>query len=330
MDFQKLGEVASTTESMSRKIHKGRVLQYDADFACYEVADLDAHVKSDFKALIDHINMKRIQAGAEFVNAHITLGKKSGREEMATVQEYQENRDPDKPIKVRVRELRNMLSEYSDDTITPVFDLNHEADDIIIRYQHKSIKENGIDSSVIMSGDKDLWMGLGWHCNAKTGEMHLVKGFGNTRYKEVGNVKPKLVGQGRSWFWHQLIMGDKADNIPGLPKISNNMLDKYLPLKSGKSRKNGASACGEAKAVAVLQGVTTDKEAAQRVYELYWEYYGARASEMFIEQAYLLWMQRNENPWDVLDYFTRVCGIKVVPTERQRKVVEDFLEMRGY
>lgn len=328
MDFQKLGETAAKSDTTTRKIVEGRVLQYDADFACYEVSDLDETTAQSFKRLLDHIEMKRCMVGAEHVNVHITLGTKSGREAMATVKEYQENRDPDAPIKVRVRELRHMLANQGGTaTMTPVYNLNYEADDMMVKYQHERIKSHGWESSVIMSGDKDLWMGQGYHCEPKTGRLYMVKGYGTTEYREVGNVKPKLVGEGRSWFWHQMIMGDKADNIPGLEKISNNMLDKYLPLKSGKPRKQGAGACGEAKAVEVLAGVTTDKEAAQRVYELYWEYYGGAASERFIEQAYLLWMQRNDNPWDVLDYLHNTCGLKLQPSERQRKAVGEFKEL---
>ena len=328
MNYQELGAKAAQSDTTSRKIVQGRVLQYDADFACYEVSDLEESASQSYKRLLDHIEMKRNMAGAEHVNVHITLGTKSGREGMATVKEYQENRDPDKPIKVRVRELRHMLANADNvDHATVMFNLHYEADDMIVKCQHKQIKEFGWESSVIMSGDKDLWMGQGYHCNAKTGRLHFVRGYGSTEYKEVGNVKPKLVGEGRSWFWHQMIMGDTADNIPGLEKISNNMLDKYTPLKSGKARNNGAGACGEGKAVIVLDGVTTDKEAAQRVYQLYWEYYGAEASERFIEQAYLLWMQRTDNPWDILTYLHETCGLKVHPSTRQVKVVEDFINI---
>jgi len=327
MDFNKLGSQAAKSDTTTRKVVQGRVLQYDSDFACYEVADLDKPVSHNFKCLLDHIEMKRALSGSEHVNCHVTLGTKSGREAMATVKPYQENRDPDAPIKVRVRELRQMLANYSSDIITPIYDLNYEADDIIVRKQHEAIKASGWESSVIMSGDKDLWMGQGWHCDAKTGRMWLVKGYGKTEYREVGNVKPKLVGEGHSWFWHQMIMGDKADNIPGLPKITNNMLDKYQPLKSGKPRKQGSTACGEAKAVEVLKGVTGNKEAAQRVYELYWEYYGGQASSMFFEQAYLLWMQRNDNPWDVLNFLHDSCGLKIEPSDRQKKLMFKFKEL---
>lgn len=321
MNLDKIAKVAASGESMNRPLVQGRVLHYDADFACYEVSDLEEPTSKSYKRLLEHIDMKRAMVGAERVIAYITLGEKSGREAMATVKGYQEERDPDKPIKVRVRELRHLLANLKGhSTIEPCVGLRYEADDLMC------MAMQGNPEHVIMSGDKDLWMVQGLHADAKSGRIWTVDGYGKTEYREVGNVKPKLIGEGYSWFWHQMIMGDKVDDIPGLPKLTNNMLDKYLPLKSGKPRKAGTGACGEAKAVAVLDGVTSSREAAQRTYELYWELYGGAASEMFIEQAYLLWMQRNDNPWDVLTYLTEECGMKVVPTERQRKVVEEFKE----
>ena len=268
LNFSEIGKAAAESDSVERKIVKGRTLQYDADFACYEVSNLDEPVTKSFKRLLEVIEFKRKLAGAEFVNAYITLGRKSGREEMATVQEYQAQRDPDKPIKVRVRELRAMLYEYTGEVCKVISSLEHEADDMMCMLQNKAIREHGKDSSVIMSGDKDLWMVQGWHCDEKTGRMYFVDGYGKTEYREVGNVKPKLIGEGTSWFWHQMIMGDTVDNIPGLPRITNNMLDRYTPLKSGR-RKAGSGLCGEAKAVAVLDGVTNDFAAAARVAELY-------------------------------------------------------------
>lgn len=333
IDFQKLGKMAAKSEPAPQKIVAGRVVQYDADFACYEVANLEETTAQSFKRLLRHIDFKRRMAGAEHANAHITLGLKSGRDTMATVKPYQENRDPDAPIKVRVRELRHLLANHKPPTVPtlghpqPVYSLFHEADDMMVRYQHARIKTHGVGSSVIMSGDKDLWMGQGWHCDPKTGQMHLVNGYGHTEYREVGNIKPKLVGEGRSWFWHQMIMGDGADNIPGLEKISNSMLDKYTPLKSRKPRKKGAGLCGEGKAVIVLDGVTTDSEAARRVWQLYSRYYGDTAKERFVEQAYLLWMQRDDNPWDVLDYLHNDCGVKVLPSNKQRQIVKEFIEL---
>lgn len=327
MDLTALGNVAAkSSANLSRKIQVGRVLQHDSDFACYEVADMDVPAVNNFKNLIDLLNMKRVIVGAERMNCFITLGMKSGRDTMATVKPYQENRDPDAPIKVRVKELRHLLANYSSEHISVIVGHFYEADDLMCREQEKCIAE-GIDS-VLMSGDKDLWMVQGKHACPKTGRIWTVDGYGKTEYREVGNVKPKLVGEGTSWFWHQMIMGDKADNIPGLPKLANVTLDKYLPLKSGKPRKTGSAACGEAKAVAILKDVTSNQRAAERVYNAYWEYYGSETMTRFVEQAYLLWMQRNDNEWDVLD-FMKDSGLRVTPSGVQISTVGDFRELRN-
>ena len=328
MDFSNLGAQAAKGDTTSRAIVENRVLQYDSDFACYEVADLDQPISTDFRHLLDHIEMKRNLAGAAKVNAFLTLGSKTGREAMATVKEYQENRDPDAPIKVRVRELRTMLANYTGPFCTPVHRPMYEADDLIIQYQHARIKKHGWYSSCIMSGDKDLWMGQGLHCNPKTGALEMVKGFGSCGYKDVGNVKPKLVGLGPSWFWHQMIMGDKADNIPGLEKISNHDLDTYFPLKTGKARKDGLASCGEAKAYEIMKGITSHDVAAKIVFNLYYNCYGTLATERFFEQAYLLWMQRTANdPYDVIRYLYSSCNLTIKPNKAQLAKLEAFKQL---
>ena len=324
MDLAALSTAAAKNSgNLSRKVVDTKVLQFDADFSCYEVADLEVPAANNFKNLLDLLNMKRVMVGAGTINCFITLGLKSGRDTMATVKPYQENRDPDAPIKVRVRELRVLLSNYESDHIKVIVGHFFEADDLMCRAQEAMIAEGRIKDSILSSGDKDLWMVQGYHADPKTGRIWLVDGYMSTEYREVGNVKPKLVGQGTSWFWHQMVMGDKADNIPGLEKIDNTTLDRYLPLKSNKPRKAGAAACGEAKAVAMLLDVNSGSLAASRVWEAYYEYYGAHAMTRFVEQAYLLWMQRTDNEWDLTEYMLS-CGIVVSPSERQMKVVQEF------
>lgn len=327
MDLAALGKAAGKgSTNLNRKVKASRVLQYDADFACYEVADLDVPAANNMRNLLDKLNMTRVSVGAGTINCFITLGLKSGRDTMATVKPYQENRDPDAPIKVRVRELRNLLANYESDHIKVIVGHFFEADDLMCRAQEAMIAQGRLEDSVLMSGDKDLWMVQGWHADAKTGRMYLVDGFGKTEFREVGNVKPKLVGEGTSWFWHQMIMGDTADNIPGLQKIHNHTLDKYLPLKSGKARKDGSATCGQSKAVAILKGVMTEREAARRVYAAYYEYYGAFSMERFVEQAYLLWMQRTESTWDAVYYMGTHCDFKLAPTKKQLQIVKKFNE----
>tara|TARA_R110002096_G_scaffold110795_4_gene241971 strand:+ start:3365 stop:4363 length:999 start_codon:yes stop_codon:yes gene_type:complete len=327
MDLAALGNVAAKDSgNLNRKVKASRVLQYDADFSCYETADMEVPAANNFKNLLDLLNMKRVTAGAGLINCFITLGYKSGRDTMATVKPYQENRDPDAPIKVRVRELRHLLANYESEHIKVIVGHFFEADDLMCQEQEAMIAAGRIEDSVLMSGDKDLWMVQGYHADPRTGRQWLVSGFGGTEYREVGNVKPKLVGTGTSWFWHQMIMGDRADNIPGLEKLDNTTLDRYLPLKSKKPRKAGSGACGEAKAVAILLDAKSDVEAGRRVFEAYQEYYGAHTITRMVEQAYLLWMQRNDNLWDCVDFLQSV-GLRCSPSATQLQIVEEFREL---
>jgi DNA polymerase-1 len=326
MDFQQLGNTAAQSDNMTRPITKGRVLQADADFFCYYCAKPDEHVNSNFRNLLDLIEMKRVLAGAEVVNVHVTLGLKGGRNEIATVKEYQGKRDDhrDPALKARVHELRSMLANHKTDITKPVVNLFQEADDSLCQHQVKRIATHGEESTIIMSGDKDLWMVDGLHCDGDTGRTWRVKGYGKTEYREVGNVKPKLVGEGTSWFWHQMIMGDTADNIPGLPTLSGRLANRYLPTKT-LNRSRPAVACGEAKAVAMLLNVRTDQEAFLRVHEAYIDHYGHLANEMFYEQAFLLWMRRTGDVHDVKK-FLEPLGFKYTLSKAQQEAMAKFKE----
>lgn len=328
MDFKQLGSQAAQHETMSRPVKSGRVLQADADFFCYYCAKVDEHVNENFRNLLDLINVRRVMSGSQFVNVHVTLGLKGGRNEMATVKPYQGKRDDhrDPALKARVHELRSMLANYSTDIVKPVVNLLQEADDSLTQHQYKMLSEGKDELTVIMSGDKDLWMVEGLHCDGDTGRMWRVKGYGKCEYRDVGNVKPKLIGEGTSWFWHQMIMGDSADNIPGLPMLSGRLANIYLPTKGKANPNRPAIACGEAKAVAILAGVSSDSEAYRRVHEAYADFYGTQADEMFYEQAFLLWMRRTGKVHDVMD-FLKPLGFKYTLSKNQQKCIERFKEL---
>ena len=285
MDFAAMGKTASISDSLERAIIANRVLQHDTDFACYRVAaNMDETIEQCVTRVLSIVNARRRQAGAAFVNMHLTVGLKSGRK---------------------------------------------EADDNLRMYQIKQIEAHGIESSVMDSGDKDLWFTDGWHMN-DAGKFYLVDGFGHTEYREVGNVKPKLVGEGTSWFWHQMIMGDTVDNIPGLPKISNTTLDIFFPLKNGK-RKAGNGSCGEAKAVGILENANDECDAMMLVADTYMQYWGPKWIEMFVEQAFLLWIRRTSKLTDVLDYLNEVGSkAKYAPfvfSEAQKTRLREYLAL---
>jgi DNA polymerase-1 len=322
MDLAAIGQLAAESDSLEAPFVKGRVLQLDADFGCYECAWLDKTLNENIVQLKNLIETCRLTAGAEFVNVHITLGMKGGRTQMATVKPYQEkrnaNKDPEK--QARVAALRNFLANYKTDIAEPVSNLLQEADDSLTIMQRVRITTHGLQSSVIMSGDKDLWMSEGLHCEQKTGRIYEVKGYGKTVWKDVGNVKPKLVGEGTSWFWHQLLHGDGADNIAGLPELSGKLLNRYLPTKK-TNPKRPAQSCGEAKSFAVLKGVTSDRDACTRVFEAYRGHW-PNATEMLVEQAFLLWMRRTDRVDDVLEFLNAsglMCEFSPAQKERLRE-----------
>ena len=323
MDLAAIAGQAAESDSLEAPFVKGRVLQLDADFGAYECAWLDKTRNENIVQLKNLLHTCRLIAGAEFVNVHITLGMKGGRTQMATVKPYQEkrnaNRDPEK--QARVAELRNFLASYKTEITTPIVNLLQEADDSLTIMQLAHIKEFGLQSSVIMSGDKDLWMSEGLHCEQKTGRIYEVKGYGKTVWKDVGNVKPKLVGEGTSWFWHQLLHGDGADNIAGLPELSGKLLNRYLPTKK-PNPKRPAQACGEAKSFAVLKGVTSDRDACKRVLEAYRAFWPLVYIEMLVEQAFLLWMRRTDRIDDVLEFLNAsglMCEFSPAQNERLRE-----------
>jgi DNA polymerase-1 len=314
MNITEMAKAAAQSDSQQNAYVSGRILQYDADFGAYECGCwLDESVDSNIRALKKHIEIKRKLAGAQFVNNHITLGMKGGREQIATVKPYQAQRSGQNvEVKERVAILRNFLVSYQTENVTPVVNLLQEADDSMTQHQHKMLHsgiENAKNLSVIMSGDKDLNMAMGLHCDQKTGKMVRANGYGTVSYQDVGNLQPKLVGYGTGWFWHQLLMGDTADNIAGLPKISGKLANRYLPTKTYNPKRK-ALQCGEAKAVAILKGVRTDREAAKRCLEAYQGHY-TNAVEMLVEQAFLLWMRRTGKPSDVINFLQEsglACG----------------------
>ena len=321
MDFGAIGKAASKSDSLNRPVVAGRVLQFDADFGCYNCAHLEDSVQSNFKNLKAHIESKRILAGAEKTNCHISLGLKGGRTEIATVKPYQAQRHGvNLEVKARVAELRCLLANYSTDKVTPIANLYTEADDSLTAYQMADL-----ENSVLMSGDKDLWMAMGWHCDASTGRMYKVTGYGKTEYREVGNVKPKLVGEGTSWFWHQILMGDTADNIAGLPKLSGKLMNKYVPTKKFNPKRK-AGQCGEAKAVAILKDVKSDGEAHARVMDAYFQFYGSNYKEMIVEQAFLLWMRRTPAVDDCLKFLNET-GKGYVFSPRQKAALKKFKQL---
>lgn len=158
-----------------------------------------------------------------------------------------------------------------------------EADDMICIEQMRTE-----EPTIICSRDKDLRICPGWHFSWECGEQRSV---GPTMTDELGwltlqekvdektgKVKDrKVLGYGLAFFYYQMLVGDTADNIPGLPKW------------------------GLVKAYKLLAGLETKEDFYKAVKTAYKETMGEKAKEYFLEQGNLLWMiQQKGQRFDVV------------------------------
>jgi hypothetical protein len=134
--------------------------------------------------------------------------------------------------------------------------------------------------TVICSRDKDLRMcpllHYSWECGNQralgptyTDDIgHLEEIITKKTDEKTGKVKidKKILGYGKSFFYYQMLVGDSADNIPGLPKW------------------------GHVKAYELLKDLKTERGLFKAVQKAYIETMKLDAKRHFREQASLLWM----------------------------------------
>jgi hypothetical protein len=304
----------------------------DADIGAYEVADLEKTDVENYQDFIEWIEHRRLLCGAYRSIPFITMGNKGGRYALAVVKEYQGNRSKhrDPELVSRVHALRALLAERDPRCVVGELE---EADDLLTQYQYASLRgtPSGTvrpgERTVLDSNDKDLRMSAGLHIDPKTLEFVEVSGYGSIWIEDQSSTK-KLLGWGTAFFWSQLLTGDTADNIPGLPLLPGELANVYQPTKTilaanariqeGGTEKQIRAAeaklagrkplkVGPVLAYAVLKDAGNDYEAMRRVRDAYYAFYGPgtfdvphwrghtvrrTAGHMLLEQARLLWMRR--------------------------------------
>ena len=150
----------------------------------------------------------------------------------------------------------------------------YEADDMMTMMQY------GREDTIICSRDKDLRICPGWHFSWECGQQrsigpHFTDRIGSLnlvrKLDPEGKVKStELKGYGLKFFYSQMLTGDVADNIPGLPKV------------------------GAVFAYDLLNPLTTEYQLYEVVKTVYIEKVGEGAKEYFMEQATLLWMAQEQ------------------------------------
>ncbi|WP_397473766.1 phosphodiesterase [Pusillimonas sp.] len=261
----------------------GRVALVDGDYLAYFASGGD-NMRLDVARNVAVSRMETVKelSGAEAVHMHLTSSgsTKGDRYLCAVTQPYQgQRKGASKPKNWEaVREFLDTAPE-SRLGVKRIVWLDREADDGIALAAYTSL--DPVTQVVIHTADKDMRMLPGLHISwTDYFRTEVPKGT----YEVIGD--DGLV-YGHKWFWMQMIMGDTADHIPGLPRW------------------------GEGKALKTLAGTTCNEEAYEAVKGAYEKVKGDAWADYFCEQASLLWLRQS---FEVHDF------IRVLPKSAVREL----------
>ncbi len=331
----------------------GRTVHIDADFLAYQVTAEKAD-GSDDKTYEDmkhnaEVAVEAIRglAAAEHVHLHLTpsTSNKGGRYEQALLKPYQGNRE-DKPKPKYLGIMREWLVKRYAGTLHQFC----EADDGMSSSQYAALKRGEGHLSIIASKDKDLRMVPGLQLDWDTGAISGTEfddEFGHVELVERrtagGTVVKQLKGFGQKFFWAQMLIGDTADNISGLPAIPGHVmnfikptqeitkaLDVVADAEASEEKRDKARAklsarkeglCGPVTAILILdmmQDARTAFFTTKGLYKRYGETTGFKHhttgetvpwGQAFASEGKLLWMRENAHEENcVLDYWRRCAA----------------------
>lgn len=265
MDFSQI-EGVPAIEPVGVPTVPGRRCHIDGDMLAYQCGgNDDTDVATSRRILKSKIDLFRDASGAEGVLLHLTASgsTKGDRAAIAYTKPYQGQRKGHRPKNWQY--LRDYMAEGLAGPVKQWFD--READDGF------GFISMNCPLDVIATRDKDMRMLPGWHLNWDTYELVKV---------EPGQFALEAGGKlyGHKWFWTQMLWGDAADNIPGLPK--------HPDFPRG---------VGEVAASKLLAFAHDDDSAAHAVAQAYKAHYGNEWADRYVEQASLLWIRRtNQAP----------------------------------
>ena len=292
---------------------QGRVAHIDADFMCYMVS---AETKDELEGLKPRKTLDDMKynaqrgleyqmkmAGATSYVAHITpsASNKGNRDLLALTKGYQDNRK-DKAKPEHLQAIRAYIGEY----LPSMVHLDQEADDGMTQANYAAIAKGERELSVIMSKDKDLRMAPGLHYDFDDETVIDVDDAFGSIWVDRSKSTAKVLGWGTAFFWAQLLMGDTADNISGLPHMT--VKDKDTKV-------------GPIKAYNLLKDCETDRECFELCKKLFsessYKWHDYRDTENIarclpavvtiwqqhlVSDMQLLWMRRTPDQTDVIKW----------------------------
>lgn len=251
----------------------GLVAHIDGDALAYHAAGPDHMPAGQCRSNIRR-RVQRLQklTGATLVVMHLTApaSHKGHRYLIAETRPYQGQRKSGRKPR-NWQAARDYMTTHDGSEFVLKTWTEREADDGIAYCTHETYGRKGLQ--VIHADDKDMRMFGGLHLNWRTWHLTAVPHDAYEVWGDDGLL------YGHKWFWLQLITGDTADNIPGLPNQ------------------------GEKAGYQALAGTTCDADAYAAVAALYARRLGGGWERYLCEQAGLLWMRRGRKA-DVLDFLS--------------------------
>ena len=263
-DFSDIADevgAAHAVEPQGVPVVPGRRVHIDGDMLAYQCGgNEDTDVATSRRILKSKIDLFKDAAGAEAVLLHMTASgsTKGHRALVAYTKPYQGQRKGHRPKNWQY--LRDYMADGLAGPIKQWYD--READD---GFGFISAQCHG---DVIATRDKDMRMLPGLHLNWDTYELVEVK-------PDVFGVEHGGKLYGHKWWAVQMLWGDSADNIPGLPKHPDFM--------------RGVGEVAAHKLLAFAVDMQSAVDALSNAYKAWW---GAEWAERFAEQAALLWIRR--------------------------------------
>lgn len=277
-------------------------------------------------------HLMRLVGGSTYV-MHVTPSgsDKGKRGEQAIQQEYQASRQ-ERVKPEHLDAIRAFIGTHANGAIH----LEREADDGMAQANYNAADRS---LSVIVSKDKDLRMVPGLHWCFDTEQIVDVSDAFGSIWIDDSTTSKTLKGWGTKFFWAQCLMGDAADYIKGLPAVPGAVCCEIAPtstyLKAAKMVEKAGNAevaagprrlmdeqeartkpCGAVLTYALLEHVTTDLEAFALVKRCWvdlaekhgYEFRHWRTdvpvtpTQALLGDMQLLWMRRNDDPLDVVQW----------------------------
>jgi DNA polymerase-1 len=287
-----------------------RAVHVDGDYLAYFAAGGDGMpVGTARQVCADRIEAFREMSGSAKAIVHLTLSgsTKGERYLAATVKPYQGQRHKGSRPK-NWGALRDYMESADHIRFSRKLWLDREADDGVALASFSS--RDPINEVAIATKDKDFRMFAGRHLCWDSYTEVLVP---PDAYEVLGEIGPaddrEEVVFGHKWFWLQMLQGDTADNIPG------------VPLLYGVK-------CGPTRAATALAGTTCNREAYDVVSRAYHAHYGDGWSDRMAEQACLLWMRNDADA--AVDNFLQIAPLHKAAARLKRRIATARATLNDY